>query len=96
MKDATRIDIDLENFHLEFNWSNKHWENHYLELSQIDNEIYYQDVTKLNEDWIPIIRIATRKDPEQYALLYLKHDEMHIAFVAKLLITYGCNSVIFI
>jgi len=75
-----------------FDWSMKHWRNHKHELDYIPNTTYYTI-----KEWEHIIRIANGTDPITFALMYMKEERgKHIPLIAKLLVTYGIDSVKFV
>jgi len=70
-----------------FNWSSKHWKNHYDELASIRNII----ASNL-EDWKPITDVLKGIDPASLLLITdLKHP--HMQFIAKLILCYGTEEV---
>jgi hypothetical protein len=73
-----------------FYWSQKHWKENYRELSQLENIFYFH-----LKEWTPIFHIIEGKNSLSYALLLLNNENSHIGFVAKLLIIYGIESVVF-
>lgn len=73
-----------------FNWSSKHWKNHYDEIATIPN-LTHSHI----EDWKPILNILNGVDPPSLLLITdLKQD--HQKFIAKLILCYGTEEIRFI
>lgn len=70
-----------------FNWSSKHWKNHYDELASISNRL-----VSFLDDWKPITDVLKGIDPPSLLLITeLKHP--HMQFIAKLILCYGIEEV---
>ena len=72
-----------------FDWSMKHYRLHKNELDYVPNVYYFH-----LKEWIEISNILTGTDSLSHALLYMNPMRgEHIPLIAKLIVTYGIESV---